>query len=51
MKTYYIFLSETDEVIGEVLATSVLDAEYKACGLFNVGSLEIYALSADLLAD
>ncbi|MBP5710035.1 MAG: hypothetical protein J6W84_03555 [Bacteroidales bacterium] len=47
-KTYYIFDQQTDDFIGEVLAISIADAEYIACGTFlDHGAFDMYALSAD----
>lgn len=47
-KTYYIFSEQTEELIGEVLATSIADAEYIACGtFFDYNTTDMYALSAD----
>ena len=34
MKTYYIYNISNDEYLGEVKANSIVDAEYKACGVF-----------------
>lgn len=45
MKNYTIYNMNTDEEIGEVKANSIVDAELKACAKYNVGSLEIYALT------
>ena len=47
MKTYNIYDMQTDELIGEVKAYNVDQAEYIACGKYNVGSLEIYALTKE----
>lgn len=45
MKTYNIYDMQTNELIGEVTANSILEAEYKACGIFNTGANDIYALT------
>ena len=45
MRNYSIYDMNTDELIGMIKAYSVEDAERKACGVYNKGSLEIYALS------
>ena len=47
-KTYFIFSEQTEEFIGTVLATSIADAEYIACGTFlDHETTDMYALSAD----
>lgn len=46
MQTYYIFDEQTEEFVGEVLATSILDAELTAAELFESTSNQMYALSA-----
>lgn len=46
MKTYYIYNEQTEAYIGEVEASSIEEAEYKAAGKFtDYGSAEMYALS------
>ena len=45
MKTYYIYDMQTDELIGEIEAGSVAEAERKACKKYNKGALDIYALT------
>lgn len=45
MKTYIIYDYQTDEIIGEIEAMDILDAERKACKMFNKYSNEIYALT------
>lgn len=35
MKTYIIRYFQTDEILGEVIATSILNAELKACGIWS----------------
>lgn len=45
MKTYYVYDTNTDEYIGYIKATSVVDAEIKASAMYNRGSDEIYALT------
>lgn len=47
MKTYEIFNFQTDEIITEIEAGSVLEAERKACKLLNVESADIYALTKE----
>ena len=48
VKTYYIYDQQTDDFVGEVLATSIADAEYIAAGtFFDHRSIDMYALSAD----
>jgi hypothetical protein len=46
MKRYNIYDMQTNEIIGQVTASNVDAAEYKACEIFNKGSLEIYALTS-----
>ena len=45
MKEYNIYNMQTDEYIGTVEANSITSAEYKACGIYNTGANEIYALT------
>lgn len=45
MTTYNIYDMQTDELIGEVEAYNINQAEIIACNKFNKGSLEIYALT------
>ena len=45
MKTYNIYDMQTDELIGEVKASSIVDAEIKASTIFDRYSNEIYALT------
>ena len=45
MKTYTIYNMNTDEVIGEVKANNVVNAEIKASEKFDIASDEIYALT------
>lgn len=45
MKTYYIYDFQTGELIRELKAYDVVDAEIKACIELKRGIDEIYALS------
>ena len=45
MKTYYIYDTQTDKLIYEVRAWSVVDAEIREIQALNKGSDDIYALS------
>lgn len=45
MKTYYIYDFQTNELLLEVMAYSVVDAEVKACIELNKGSEDLYAFS------
>lgn len=45
MKTYNIYDMQTNELIGEVKAASIIDAEIKASAIFARYSNEIYALT------
>lgn len=45
MKTYYIYNQYTDEYIGELKASSILDAEIKTWEIFGIGTDDVYALS------
>lgn len=45
MREYLIYDMQTDELIGSVYACSIVEAERKACGKFNVGADDIYALT------
>ena len=47
MRTYNIYNMQNNELIGEVKASSVTDAEIKASEEFNIGSLELYALTKE----
>lgn len=46
MRKYDIYNQQTDELIGQVEATSVISAEIKASELFNMTSDNVYALTA-----
>ena len=45
MRTYYIYNIYTDEYIGELEASSVLDAEFKAWDVFGVCTDDVYAFT------
>lgn len=45
MKEYNIYDMQTDELIGEITATSIIQAEIKASEKFDRYTDEIYALS------
>lgn len=47
MKTYYIYNQNTDEFIGKLKASSIVDAELKSWDAFEhtVGASEVYALT------
>lgn len=45
MKEYTIYNMYTDEVIGEVKANSITDAEIKASEKYDISSADIYALT------
>lgn len=48
MKRYIIYSMQTDEKIGEVEATNIINAELYFCkNNLNFGSDEIYALTAE----
>ena len=48
MKKYYIYDMQTDELLGTVNEVNIISAERKACGLFNKGSEDIYALTEEI---
>lgn len=48
MKTYYIYDFQTDELLCEIEAFSIVDAEVKACIQLNKGIVEIYAFTEKL---
>lgn len=45
MKTYYNYNIYTDEYIGELKASSVLDAEFKTWDVFGVCTDDVYAFT------
>ncbi len=45
MRTYYIYDYQTDEFLGEVKADSIIQAEIKASGIFNIDSEQLYAFT------
>lgn len=47
MQTYIIFDYKTDKEIGEIEANGIMEAERKAAEKYNVGSLDIYAITKD----
>lgn len=49
MNKYYIYNMDTDKLIGEIVARSIIDAERKACEKFDKYSDEIYALSEKIV--
>ncbi len=48
MKTYYIYNYQTDEFLGEVKADSIIQAEIKASGIYNIESENVCAFSEKL---
>ena len=47
MRTYNIYLYQTDELIGQVEATSITKAEIIASEKYNIESNQLYALTAE----
>lgn len=47
MKTYEIYSWDTDEKLGEIEASSIINAEIKASEKFDVASDRLYALSKE----
>lgn len=45
-KTYNIYKMQTDELIGQIEATNVINAEIKASEKYDIESDKIYALTA-----
>lgn len=45
MRTYYIYNYQTDEFLGEIKADSIIQAEIKASGIFNIDSENVYAFT------
>lgn len=48
MKTYYVYDFQTNELICTMEASSVTEAEIKACVEYNKGSDDVYAFSESL---
>lgn len=47
MRTYNIYSYQTDELIGQVEATSIIKAEIVASEKYNIESDQLYALTAE----
>ncbi len=43
MKTYYVYNYQIDEFLGEVKADSIIQAEIKASGIYNIESENVCA--------
>ncbi len=45
MDTYYVYDYQTDELLAVVNADSVISAEIKVAGMFNIDSEQVYAFT------
>lgn len=48
MKTYYVYNYQTDELLAEVKADNVIQAEITVAGMFDIDSENVYAFTEKL---